>query len=251
MAATAKKPTKKTAKNAPAERPSTFGAIFANASAQAQAEQAAPDVSADVSADVPEHQERAEAVTEKLTGTPIGKAMLAGVLTDGVEKIMGGVGAFLTTLEGYAEEIEIVTAEDGTEYRLITLAELTGWRRRQAWATLLSITSAARVYVQNGLDIATIAGQIAGGEKGVELLGLMFGPVGVPYDKERAEEYGEAVDNALNTKQIAGVILRFFSLNVSVILPVIHSSLGSLIAMVTSFDADAEATNPATPRRPA
>jgi hypothetical protein len=202
---------------------STFGHI----TARALAEQVLAE--GDERSDVDPLLDRAETLAEQLSGTPVGREMLAQILIGAVDKVMSAVEEYLATLAGYADGIEMITAEDGTEYRLITLESLTGWRRRQAWKLLLSMADTAKHRLLTGLDMAAIAAEIAGGEKGVELLGLAYGPAGKPYDKSKVAEYGAAVDNVLNTKQITGVILRFFSLSASSIATFSRNCLEGLV----------------------
>jgi hypothetical protein len=191
--------------------PST--SAFGDITARILAEQVESE--GDEQSDVEALLDRAETVAGQLSGTPAGREMLAQILIGAVDRVAGALEGYLSTLESYAEGIDRITVEDGTEYRLVTLESLTGWRRRQAWKLLLSMADTAKNRLLNGLDMTTIAAEIAGGEKGVELLGLAYGPAGVPYDKTKMAEYGAAVDDVLNTKQITGVVLRFFSLSAS------------------------------------
>jgi hypothetical protein len=188
---------------------STFGDL----TARILAEQAESE--GDEQTDVDPLLERAEAVAGELSGTPVGREMLAQILIGAVDRVSGVLERYLATLESYAEGIEVVRTGDGTEYRLVALESLTGWRRRQAWKILLSMADTAKNRLMNGLDMTAIAAEIAGGDKGVELLGLAYGPAGVPYDKTKVAEYGAAVDDMLTTKQITGCVLRFFSLSAS------------------------------------
>jgi hypothetical protein len=200
---------------------SAFGAATAKAIADIQeAEQRESDVT-------PE-QERAADIAEKLSGTDKGREQLATILMGAVDRTAEALTAYLTKLEGYAEGIDVVTAGDGTEYKLITLSDLTGWRRREAWKLLFDMKRAFSVYSAE-YDILTAAGEIAASDNGVRLLGLAYGPVGVPYDKERVAEYGAAVDDVLSTKKITGVALRFFSLSASSILTFSRNYLAGLV----------------------
>jgi hypothetical protein len=191
--------------------------------------------------------ERAEAIAERLSGTPTGREMLAEVLTGAVDKTVDALAAFLTKLEGYAEGIDTVTAADGTEYKLITLSDLTGWRRREAWKILTGLKVQHTVWSnqknEDGdkeYNLFTAIGEVAASDKAVRLLGIAYGPVGVPYDREKAEEYAHAVDDQLTTKQIAGMVIRFFSLSASSIAHYSRSYLEGLVnqaagALLTIF----------------
>jgi hypothetical protein len=209
-----------------AVRSSVFGDITARALAEGA------ELQANEKTDDDPVLERAEAVAGLLSGTDIGREMLAQVLIGAVDSVAGALEGYLATLEGFAEGIDRITAEDGTEYRLVTLESLTGWRRRQAWKLLLSVADTAKHRLVSGLDMTAIAAEFAGGEKGIELLGLAYGPAGVPYDKSKVAEYGATVDEMLTTKQITGCILRFFSLSASSIATFSRNCLEGLAIQV-------------------
>jgi hypothetical protein len=205
-------------------------AAFGDITARALAEKSASDGEEFSTADP--LLERAEAVAAQLSGTDVGREMLAQILAGSVDRVADVLERFLATLESYAEGIDMITTEEGTEYRLVTLESLTGWRRRQAWKLLLSIGDKARQGLLNGLDMATIAAEIAGGENGIELLGIAYGPVGVSYDKTKVIKYGAAVDEMLTTKQITGCVLRFFSLSASSIVIFSRNCMEDLVNQV-------------------
>lgn len=199
----------------------------------------------------------AEEIAELVAGEPVALELLSaellpkmnGAIVDAIDELLPIGQRMLDSVRRYADgmaEIEVGCKRDskdrpipgtGKKFRLFTLRQdpgppLTGWRRKEMLAILADV---AGLWKDTGRDTLSVASHILRSDKSTLFLGLVYAPVGEPYDRDKAREYGELIEEVLTTEQLGGVLLRFFSLSDSFTLSDTRNYLVSQMPMVTSF----------------